>query len=77
MNKKILIISLIVFLGLSIAAQQYIKEFQSDFANATIVKPANGHLWSEMECNTDGLCISGSDESQKVGIGISAPTEKL
>jgi hypothetical protein len=75
MNKKILIVSLIVFLGLSIAIYQYAKELQSEFTSAaySTSKPANGHSWSEMEC-TAGLCVTSGD---KVGIGTDNPTEKL
>jgi len=75
MNRKVLLIFLVVFLGLSVAIYQYVKELQSDLANAaySISKPANGHSWSEMEC-TAGLCVTVGD---KVGIGTDNPTEKL
>jgi hypothetical protein len=74
MNKKILIVSLIVFLGLSVAIYQYAKELQSEFTSAaySTAKPANGHSWSEMECTSD-LCVTGG----KVGMGTDSPTEKL
>jgi hypothetical protein len=75
MNKKILIVSLVVFLGLSVATYQYTKEFQSEFTSAaySTSKPANGHSWSEMEC-TAGLCVTSDN---KVGIGTDAPAQKL
>jgi hypothetical protein len=74
MNKKILIVSLIVFLGLSIAIYQYAKELQSEFTSAaySTSKPANGHSWSEMECTSD-LCVTGG----KIGMGTDNPTYKL
>jgi len=62
MDKKVLIIFLIIFLGLSAA-----------ITNAYTSKPANGHSWSEMEC-TGGLCVTADN---KVGIGTDIPTEKL
>jgi hypothetical protein len=63
MNKKTLIVFLVIFLGLSVAIYQYAKEFQSEFASATSVKPLNGHLWSEMEKNgTEGQVLT-SDAS--------------
>lgn len=77
MNKKILIFSLVIFLGLLLAIYQYAKEFQVEFARAVSTKPANGHLWSEMECNAGGLCVAGIDNDQKVGIGTNTPTQKL
>jgi hypothetical protein len=74
MNKKILIVSLIVFLGLSVAIYQYAKELQSEFTSAaySTAKPANGHSWSEMECTSD-LCVTGG----KIGMGTDSPTVKL
>jgi hypothetical protein len=74
MNKKILIVSLIVFLCLSVAIYQYAEELQSEFTSAayTTSKPANGHLWSEMECTSD-LCVKAG---VGVGVGIE-PTVKF
>jgi hypothetical protein len=76
MNKKSLtIISLVVFLGLSVVVYQYIKQLQSEFASAaySTTKPANGHSWAEMEC-TSGLCVTADN---KVGIGTDTPLKKL
>jgi len=72
MNKKILIIFSIIFLGLSFAIYQYATELKTDLASAayTTSKPANGHSWSEMECPEGGLCIRGEGTNQKVGIGL-------
>jgi hypothetical protein len=74
MNKKILIISLVFFLGLSFVAYQYIKELQLEFTNAaySTSKPANGHSWSEMEC-TSGICIVEGN----TGMGTFNPGYKL
>jgi hypothetical protein len=74
MNKKILIVSLVLFLGLSIAIYQYAKELQSEFTSAaySTSKPANGHSWSEMECTSD-LCVTGG----KIGMGTDSPSKKL
>jgi hypothetical protein len=74
MNKKVLIVSLIIFLGLFVAVYQYTKELQSEFTSAaySTSKPANGHSWSEMECTSD-LCVTGG----KIGIGTDNPTVKL
>jgi hypothetical protein len=74
MNKKILIGSLIVFLGLSVAVFQYVREFNYEFVRAySTSKPANGHSWSEMEC-TAGLCVTTDN---KVGVGTDSPSKKL
>lgn len=75
MNKKNLVIFLVIFLGLSLAIYQYAKELQTDLASAAYpgVKPANGHSWTEMEC-TAGLCVTTSN---KVGIGTDSPGQKL
>lgn len=75
MNKKILFISFLVVVGFSIAIYQYATEFQAEFAGAAGTKPANGHLWSEMECDNSGLCINST--TGKVGIGVTNPTRKL
>lgn len=73
MNKKIFILSLVLFLGLFLAIYQYAKELQTDLVSAySTSKPANGHSWSEMECTSD-VCITGS----KVGMGTDNPTVKL
>ena len=74
MNKKILIFSLVFFLGLFLAVYQYAVNLQADFANAySATKPANGHSWTEMEC-TEGLCVTASN---RVGIGTDNPDKKL
>jgi len=74
MNKKILVIFLVIFLGLSLAIYQYAKVLQTDLANAySTSKPANGHSWAEMQC-TEGLCVTADN---KVGVGTDNPTEKF
>lgn len=42
---------------------------------ATVGTPNPGHLWSEMQCSADSVCIDTS--LNRVGIGTSEPTEKL
>jgi len=74
MNKRSLIfIVSISLLALSFSVFQYFKSFQAEFANATGPKPVNGHLWSEMECDSSGLCVNGTN----VGIGTINPNKKL
>lgn len=74
MNKSnTFIIAFVSLLGLSLAIYQYVNELQAELASAASSKPANGHIWSEMECN-DGLCVTGGD---KVGIGATSPEYKL
>jgi hypothetical protein len=74
MNKKsIILFVLISFFALSFSMYQYVKEFRSNFVDAySTVKPANGHLWSEMECSSS-VCLSGGN----VGIGTDSPNYKL
>jgi len=68
MNKRnIVFIFSISLLALSFSVFQYFKSFQAELASATGTKPSNGHLWSEMECDSSGLCVSGTN----VGIGTS------
>lgn len=72
--KKIIIFSIVIFLGLFLAIYQYYTELRADFAIAySPSKPANGHSWAEMEC-TAGLCVTTDN---KVGIGTDDPKEKL
>lgn len=73
MNKRNLIIFLVIFLGLFFAIYQYANELKTDLASAaySTSRPANGHSWSEMEC-TAGLCVTAAN---KVGIGTDNPTE--
>ena len=75
MNKKsIIFFSLITLVVLSGAAYQYFNAFEADFAKAyTSGKPANGHLWAEMECS-QGLCVTSGNN---VGIGTDSPAQKL
>lgn len=74
MNKRILIVFSLVFLGLGLALYQYANEWHSDFVNAySSSKPTNGHSWTEMEC-TEGLCVTGGN---RVGIGTDSPANKL
>jgi len=74
MNKKLILFLFITLFAFGFAVYQYVKEFQSEFASATGTKPVNGHLWSEMECDSSGLCVK-SDGS--VGIGTNSPSTKL
>jgi len=74
MNKKLILFLFITLFAFGFAVYQYVKEFQSEFASATGTKPVNGHLWSEMECDSSGLCVK-SDGS--VGIGTDSPSKKL
>lgn len=64
----------IPFLILGFSIYQYTRELQAEQASAaySTSKPANGHLWSEMEC-TSSLCVIG----ENVGIGTDSPTTKL
>jgi len=75
MNKKVLLVFLVISLGLSLAVYQYAKELQADLASAaySTSKPANGHSWSEMECSS-GLCVTSGNN---VGIGTDNPSKKL
>jgi hypothetical protein len=75
MNKKsIIFFSLITLVALSVTAYQYFNTFEADFAKAyTSGKPANGHLWTEMECS-QGLCVTSGNN---VGIGTDSPADKL
>jgi|GEM_PF-5396197 len=74
MNKKLIFVLIITVFAFSLSAYQYIKEFQSEFADAAYSgKPATGHSWSEMECS-EGLCITAGND---VGIGTSTPGYKL
>ena len=68
MNKKILVLHAVIFLGLSMAIYQ--------FSGAYFSAPNPGHSWSEIECS-EGLCIIGTGANQKVGIGTDAPSQKL
>ena len=74
MNKKLIFVLIITVFAFSFSAYQYIKEFQSEFADAAYSgKPATGHSWSEMECS-EGFCVTSDN---KVGIGTSTPAQKL
>lgn len=74
MNKKIFFVLTITIFSLVLAVYQYVKEFQSEIADAAYRgKPTIGHSWSEMECS-EGLCITAGNN---VGIGTSAPAQKL
>ncbi|MDD4531121.1 MAG: hypothetical protein PHH21_00240 [Candidatus Pacebacteria bacterium] len=74
MNKKLILFMVITVFAFSLAIYQYVKEFQSEFASAAYSqKPAAGHSWSEMECS-EGFCVTSDN---KVGIGTSAPGQKL
>jgi hypothetical protein len=76
MNKKSIIFFVLISLFvLLFSIYQYVKQFQSEIVSGayTSSKPANGHLWSEMECS-QGLCITSGNN---VGIGTDNPTEKL
>jgi len=75
MNKKsIVFVILISLFSISFFFFQYIKEFRADLVGAaySTTKPANGHLWSEMECSSS-LCLTGDS----VGVGTFSPSQKL
>jgi hypothetical protein len=75
MNKKsIVFVILISLFSISFFFFQYIKEFKADLVGAaySTSKPANGHLWSEMECSSY-LCLTGDN----VGVGTFSPSQKL
>lgn len=74
MNKKLTFILIITLSALFLSVFQYVKEFQSEIADAAYAgKPASGHSWTEMECS-EGLCVTAGN---KVGIGTSTPAQKL
>ena len=74
MNKKLLVFLVVTVSAFLFAVFQYVKEFQSEIADAAYSgKPATGHSWTEMECSS-GLCVTSDN---KVGIGTSTPGSKL
>jgi hypothetical protein len=75
MNKKIILIIFVTLLAFSFSVYQYAKEFQAEFTSAAGTKPANGHLWSEMECDSSGLCVDSTNG--RVGIKTSTPSKEL
>jgi hypothetical protein len=76
MNKRILTISLIVFLGLIFGIYQCFQSFEAENVSAvSIGTPIAGHPWSQMECSGDTLCVDATNK--RVGIGTNNPTEKL
>jgi hypothetical protein len=76
MNKKILIVSSIIFLGLFFGIYQCFQVFETENVSAvSIGTPIAGHPWSQMECSGDTLCVDTTNK--RVGIGINNPTVKL
>jgi hypothetical protein len=76
MNKKILIVSSIVFLGLIFGIYQCFQVFETENVSAVnIGTPISGHPWSQMECSGDTLCVDITNK--RVGIGTNNPTEKF
>ena len=73
MNKRFILVLVVMILFLGFSIYQYVTVFHSELANAYTIKPANGHSWSEMECTT-GLCVTADN---KVGMGTDSPIEKL
>lgn len=74
MNRKLIFILIVTLFALSFSVFQYVKEFQSEIADAAYTsKPTMGHSWTEMECS-EGLCVTTDN---KVGIGTSTPGSKL
>jgi len=69
------IISIIIFLGLTFSIYQYYNAFKTEGVLATSVTPNPGHAWSQMECNSDTLCIDMVNN--RLGIGTNAPTKTL
>ena len=75
MNKKYLIVFLVLFLGLSFSTYQYFQILKADLASATSTIPNPGHTWSSMECNSDSLCVDATNN--RLGIGTASPGKKL
>ncbi|MFA5714122.1 MAG: hypothetical protein WC998_00060 [Candidatus Paceibacterota bacterium] len=57
MKKNYLIISLLLIAALVIGACQYYGALNMELVSAG-TKPANGHLWSEMESGSDSIQVS-------------------
>jgi len=72
-KKNLIIFSFGIIIGLVFGAYLCFQVFHSEIIKAYTAKPANGHTWSEMECNS-GLCITTDN---KIGVGVDNPTEKL
>jgi hypothetical protein len=69
------IFSLILFF-LFVEVIDYVKiAKQIDLASATSTIPNPGHPWSEIECNSDSLCVDTANN--RLGIGTASPNEKL
>jgi hypothetical protein len=69
------IFSLILFF-LFVEVVDYVKiAKQIDLASATSIIPNPGHAWSEIECNSDSLCVDTINN--RLGIGTASPNEKL
>jgi hypothetical protein len=75
MNKKIILFIIITLFAFSFSIYQYTKEFQIEVTDATGTKPNPGHSWSEMECDSSGLCVDSTNG--RVGIGTASPSKKL
>lgn len=74
-KRNIVFLFFLSLLALSFSAFQYFKAFQAQFVDAIGTKPTNGHFWSEMECDSAGLCVNSA--TGRVGIGVTDPTRKL
>ena len=74
---QVVIISALLLIGLFSAVYQYVVTFKEEIVAAVQTIPNPGHSWAEMECNTDGLCVTGIGTNQKVGIGTGTPSQKL
>ena len=78
MNKKNYIISagILFILALSSGVYSVFNAMRADNVSAvTVGSPNPGHSWDQMECSASTLCIDTS--SGRVGIGTSAPAQKL
>lgn len=60
MKKRYLVMfTALMVVGLSISIYQYAQTMKTEFANAAVTKPANGHSWTEMESDADSIQVSG------------------
>lgn len=73
MNKKsIFAILSISILAIVFSIFQSTRQIDLTSAAYSSARPANGHSWTEMECNSS-LCVTGGN----IGIGTDSPTVKL
>ena len=68
MNKNTYLIISLFFLATIFTSYYFVSA-------APVGTPNPGHLWAEMQCSADSVCVDTS--SNKVGIGTNNPTEKF